>query len=111
MRAPNEGTLTMNNVRHTITGPIGDPMEPYDDGIEAIVTSEPCGEVELRQDGHEFIASFVLDENFNFYDASDPENDGIFGALRIIGLNRYSLIERCQVLHHAALATLVVTAS
>ena len=94
----------MQNVRHTITGPIGNPMEPYDGGIEAKITDEFPGRVELSRAGHEFIVSFVLEHDFDFYRASDPEDeDGIFGILRIIGLNSYTMIELCQAAHRKAL--------
>ncbi len=93
----------MSNVRHKIVGPIGDPMAQYDTGIEAETTDDPISGVELSRDGHEFTVRFVLEPDFDFYSASDPEHDGIFGTLEIIGLNRYTLIQRCQVSHRDAL--------
>ena len=96
----------MCNVRHKIIGPIGDPMKPYEDGIEAEATYDPIGDVTLSRAGHEFIASFVVEPDFNFYKAADPENDGIFSILEVLGLCRLTLVQLCQAAHNDALKTM-----
>jgi hypothetical protein len=96
--------LVMCNVRHKIVGPIGDSMKPYDKGIEAEATYDPISGVELSREGHEFIVSFVLERDFDFHKAADPENeDGVFSILEVLGLCRLTLIQLCQAAHSDAL--------